>query len=148
MANEIFTVEVNKQHLNKILNKLSAASQFRVSRNSLMQSAAWMAGWSVKYRMSGKRPKYLDRVSGYLVNSILQSVRAAYPVQRGDMAVLTYGSDMPYAAIHEYGGNAGKGGKVKIPARPYMQPAVEEANRTKKLEQIFLKNIKRELGRS
>lgn len=39
---------------------------------------------------------------------------------------LTYGSSVVYAAIHEYGGNAGKGKKVKIPARPYFYPAIRK----------------------
>lgn len=39
---------------------------------------------------------------------------------------LTYGSSVVYAAIHEYGGNAGKGKKAKIPARPYFYPALRK----------------------
>lgn len=32
---------------------------------------------------------------------------------------------VPYARIHEFGGNAGRGLKSKIPARPYIGPAME-----------------------
>lgn len=39
---------------------------------------------------------------------------------------LVYGSNVIYAAIHEYGGKAGKGGKAAIPARPYFNPAIEK----------------------
>jgi len=39
---------------------------------------------------------------------------------------LVYGSSVVYAAIHEYGGKAGKGGKAVIPARPYFNPAIEK----------------------
>jgi|LakMenEpi03Aug12_release.lakeMendotaPanAssembly.Ray.scaffolds.fasta_scaffold313940_4 phage gpG-like protein len=39
---------------------------------------------------------------------------------------LTYGSSVVYAAIHEYGGNAGKNLAAKIPARPYFNPAIEK----------------------
>lgn len=35
-----------------------------------------------------------------------------------------YGSSLPYAAIHEYGGVAGNG--AKIPRRPYLKPAQKE----------------------
>jgi len=37
------------------------------------------------------------------------------------------GSNVPYAAIHEYGGQAGPGRSVTIPARPYLKPAAEKA---------------------
>jgi phage gpG-like protein len=30
------------------------------------------------------------------------------------------GGHIPYAAIHQFGGMAGRGKKVKIPARPYL----------------------------
>lgn len=33
---------------------------------------------------------------------------------------VSIGVNLPYAAIHEYGGKAGRNHKVKIPARPYM----------------------------
>lgn len=39
---------------------------------------------------------------------------------------LTFGSRVPYAAIHEYGGQAGRGHKVRIPGRPYLGPALQE----------------------
>lgn len=35
-----------------------------------------------------------------------------------------YGSSLPYAAIHEFGGIAGNG--AKIPKRPYLKPAIKE----------------------
>jgi phage gpG-like protein len=43
-----------------------------------------------------------------------------------------YGSALPYAAIHEYGGRAGKGLKVNIPKRPYLLPALEQFDKTTK----------------
>lgn len=33
---------------------------------------------------------------------------------------VTIGSVMIYAAIHQFGGQAGRGGKVRIPARPFL----------------------------
>ena len=43
--------------------------------------------------------------------------------------VITQGVDLsviPYARIHEYGGQAGRGLKSTIPARPYIGPAIEQ----------------------
>lgn len=39
---------------------------------------------------------------------------------------VVYGSTVPYAAIHEYGGNAGRNRAVPIPKRPYLNPALRE----------------------
>jgi len=35
---------------------------------------------------------------------------------------------LPYAAIHQFGGQAGRGLKVTIPARPYMQTDLNESD--------------------
>jgi phage gpG-like protein len=40
-----------------------------------------------------------------------------------------YGTKVPYAAIHEYGGRAGRLGRARIPARPYIRPAVKQARK-------------------
>lgn len=51
---------------------------------------------------------------------------------QGDIISIEYGVDtniIPYAAIHEYGGNAGRGLKTRIPARPYLRPAFEAFER-------------------
>jgi phage virion morphogenesis protein len=59
---------------------------------------------------------------GHWLGSILQvegklaaSVTTYYD---DDSAVIS--SNWKYAAIHQFGGDAGKGRKVKIPARPYL----------------------------
>ena len=41
----------------------------------------------------------------------------------GDVNV-TFGSSVPYAAIHEFGGQAGRGLAVTIPGRPYLGPTL------------------------
>lgn len=40
-----------------------------------------------------------------------------------------FGSNVAYAAIHEYGGQAGRGKKVTIPKRPYVAPALKKKER-------------------
>jgi phage gpG-like protein len=47
---------------------------------------------------------------------------------KGDQYTVEYGIDLsvvPYARIHEFGGSAGRGGAVKIKARPYLRPGFE-----------------------
>ncbi len=45
-------------------------------------------------------------------------MRGIYPQVTGD--TLTVGSPERYAAIHQFGGRAGRGEKVNIPARPFL----------------------------
>lgn len=42
-----------------------------------------------------------------------------------DGVQLTFGTTVPYAAINEYGGNAGRKHSATIPGRPYMGPAMQ-----------------------
>ena len=58
----------------------------------------------------GKSPKIL-RQSGYLAD------KTAYNY---DDKGVEFGSDAKYARLHQFGGNAGRGKKVKIPARPWL----------------------------
>lgn len=49
--------------------------------------------------------------------------------QKGDQLYVMYGIDLnvvPYARIHEFGGNAGRGGAVKLRARTYLRPGFQE----------------------
>lgn len=50
--------------------------------------------------------------------------------------IMRYGSSIVYAAIHEFGGTAGKGGSAVIPARPYFGPGIEEWKKDKMNETV------------
>ncbi|MVA23614.1 phage virion morphogenesis protein [Agrobacterium vitis] len=63
---------------------------------------------SLKY---GNAPTTILRASGDLMNSI--------NMQASDTEV-RIGSSLIYAAIHQFGGDAGRRKKVTIPARPYL----------------------------
>ncbi len=59
-----------------------------------------------------KWPGKILQVEGMLASSL--------STQYGDSSAII-GSNLPYAAIHQKGGKAGKNKKVEIPARPYLQ---------------------------
>ena len=85
-------------------------------------------------RVEGRRSPSdkLGIVTSRLSRSILnqtssfgnEAIRRA--VVTGDDVYGEIGSKTPYAAIHEYGGRAGKGGASHIPARAYLNPAVDD----------------------
>lgn len=56
-----------------------------------------------------------------------ESIRRVFTF--GDDVFAEIGSKVPYARIHEFGGNAGIGGKAKIPPRPYLNPAIVDSEK-------------------
>lgn len=84
----------------------------------------------------------LRRISGTLFKSLgrndANNIFKIIPNDNG--FVVNYGSTVPYAAIHEYGGNAGRNRAVPIPKRPYLTPALQTFETTTK--QQFATKIK------
>jgi phage gpG-like protein len=80
---------------------------------------------------SGSGNNMLTSRSGNLLNSVLQSIQTNID---GEGLTVTIGSDLPYAAVHEYGGYAGRRGPFKkkdgrrpyLPPRPYLHPAMDD----------------------
>lgn len=54
------------------------------------------------------------------------------------------GTNLPYAAIHQFGGMAGRGRKVRIPARPFM-PIDAAGNLEPSLKQAILSYVDKKL---
>ena len=53
--------------------------------------------------------------------------RSITHVVASDGHAVEVGSDVAYAAVHQFGGRAGRGGKVAFPARPYL--GIDERDR-------------------
>ena len=70
--------------------------------------------------LNGPRPTRLGVISGTLIRSVRGRVE-----KKGDSYVGTLSASTPYASAHEWGAMVGKGRKVKLPARPYLQPALQ-----------------------
>jgi len=69
----------------------------------------------------GGNSALLTSRSGRLLESVLQSIETRI---EGEKMSVSIGSNLPYAAIHEYGGYAGRRGpfKKKEGKRPYLRP--------------------------
>jgi len=52
---------------------------------------------------------------------------------------LSVGTNKVYAAIHQFGGDAGRNKKVKIPARPYLKLGNKELNTINEAISEYLK---------
>jgi phage gpG-like protein len=80
---------------------------------------------------NGSSGTLLTSRTGALLNSVLQSIQADV---KDDKFTVSIGSNEKYAAIHEYGGYAGRrppfkkkdGRRPYLPPRPYLQPAMKD----------------------
>lgn len=112
-------IEINNaQQIASILNKLANAAQ---DRTPLMRSIAGTMESAVLQNFDvGGRPKWLGlkyRQGTPLVDTenLMNSITSYY-----DNNIAMVGTNEPYAAIHQFGGKAGRGRKVDIPARPFL----------------------------
>lgn len=112
-------IEINNaQQIASILNKLANAAQ---DHTPLMRSIAGTMESAVLQNFDiGGRPKWLGlkyRQGIPLVDTenLMNSITSYY-----DNNVAEVGTNEPYAAIHQFGGKAGRGRKVDIPARPFL----------------------------
>jgi phage gpG-like protein len=79
----------------------------------------------------GPSSTVLGSRSGKLLNSVLQSIETKVD---GEKLLVSIGSTLPYAAIHEYGGYAGRkppfkkkeGKRPYLRPRPYLHPAMAD----------------------
>lgn len=79
---------------------------------------------------------------GVLSGRLRTSISSTNPKIEGDAVRSEYGTNVEYAAIHEYGGtvrNPNTGATVRIPARPYVRPA-EEATHPR-IDRRWRKNL-------
>jgi phage virion morphogenesis protein len=61
----------------------------------------------------------------------------------------TVGTNEPYAAIHQFGGKAGRGRKVDIPARPFLALTPQDkADILEDIQDYFQRLIKVKIGRA
>lgn len=112
-------IEINNaQQITYILNKLANAAQ---DRTPLMRSIAGTMESAVLQNFDvGGRPKWLGlkyRQGTPLVDTenLMNSITSYYDNDSAEV-----GTNEPYAAIHQFGGKAGRGRKVDIPARPFL----------------------------
>jgi phage gpG-like protein len=134
----VITVQIDDSTLQQLQQRLAglaprqAAEALKALQPLIYQSLRssvpkYFAGSGSK----GGSASLLTSRSGKLLNSVLQSIEA-----RTDGLGLTVsiGSDLPYAAIHEYGGYAGRrapfkkkeGRRPYLPPRPYLHPVIND----------------------
>ena len=135
MANDFIEIKIDNQEVNKRLLDLATKGE---NLRPLMKNIAGVFAYSTEENFKEEgRPKWTDLAEstkkqrkkiGHYPGQILQvtgqlasSISTYYDV---NYAII--GSNLDYAAIHQLGGQTGKGKKTTIPARPYLQLTDED----------------------
>lgn len=115
-------VEIQIHGIDEIIATLNHIAAKTANKTDLMRNIAGTMESAVLTNFDeGGRPKWLGikhRQGTPLVDTenLMGSITSDYD---NDSAIV--GTNEPYAAIHQFGGMAGRGRKVKIEARPFLQ---------------------------
>lgn len=131
----VFNIELPQ----KELKKLNKGTAFRAGLLSGVKKAMLFVEGSAK--KSFGRSGNLKVRTGLLRRSITTKVK-----ESGDIVEGIIGNNVTYAAIHEFGGMAGRGLKTKIPARPFLKPAIED--NVIQINRIIQKEIRKEVKKN
>ena len=144
----MITIKIDSEQLQK---ELTALIQKAVDRRPLMKNIAGIMHNAVEENFAQEgRPKWVPlgqktiiarQKKGYWPGQILQQTGklAASISSYSDNDQAVVGTNVVYAAIHQFGGKAGRGGKVNIPARPYLQLTDENMEEILKAVKEYLK---------
>lgn len=120
-------IEIEINNAQEVVIVLERLAQTTSHRTPLMRSIAGTMESAVLQNFDvGGRPKWLGlkyRQGTPLVDTenLMGSITSDYT---NDTAVV--GTNEPYAAIHQFGGKAGRGRKTTIPARPFLKLTPED----------------------
>lgn len=120
-------IEIEINNAQEVAIVLERLAQATTHRTPLMRSIAGTMESAVLQNFDvGGRPKWLGlkyRQGTPLVDTenLMGSITSDYT---NDTAVV--GTNEPYAAIHQFGGKAGRGRKATIPARPFLKLTPED----------------------
>ena len=136
-------IEIEINNAQEVAIVLERLAQATTHRTPLMRSIAGTMESAVLQNFDvGGRPKWLGlkyRQGTPLVDTenLMGSITSDYT---NDTAVV--GTNEPYAAIHQFGGKAGRGRKVDIPARPFLAlTAQDEADILEDIQDYFRRLI-------
>ena len=120
-------IEIEINNAQEVAIVLERLAQATTHRTPLMRSIAGTMESAVLQNFDvGGRPKWLGlkyRQGTPLVDTenLMGSITSDYT---NDTAIV--GTNEPYAAIHQFGGKAGRGRKTTIPARPFLKLTPED----------------------
>ena len=102
------------------------AAELKKDAGAMKQSLSTaMMSSALDIQSTAKRPGYVPYKTGNLRRSITNRVT----IGPSSISAI-FGSNLDYAAIHEFGGSTGRSGNVKIKPSRYIQRAIEDKFRS------------------
>ncbi len=139
---DFIEVKIDDKQLQQALKKLAAKTS---DLRPLMQNIAGILEDSVEENFEKEgRPKWQKlakstikqrRKKGYWPGRLLQmqGELASSITSNYDSNFTIVGTNIKYAAIHQFGGNAGRSKKVKIPARAFLKIDIQNIYKIRKV---------------
>lgn len=108
-----------------ILDKISTGFEARIKQAMIRVGAIFER--QIKKNLSGPSHTRFPGASNPFPGVLTGTLRRSVTSQAFDQGfAVRIGPNTEYAAIHEFGGRAGRGGSAQIPPRPYMKPAFDD----------------------
>lgn len=122
---EITIATPSGQAKSVILEKITAGFESRIKRAIINVGAIFER--QIKKNLSGPSHTRFPGVSNPFPGVLTGTLRRSVTSQTFDQGfAVRIGPNTEYAAIHEFGGRAGRGGSAQIPPRPYIKPAFDD----------------------
>lgn len=122
----VFSVQaIGLQALTRSLKSARNLSRVARTMDVLVQEVAGEA----KRHVRGSRATNPPEMLGVDTGRLRQSIRGRVESKRDELVGIVGPQRVVYAAIHELGGQAGRGRSVTIPARPYLSVALAAKQR-------------------
>ncbi|MDP8079523.1 phage virion morphogenesis protein [Phocoenobacter skyensis] len=138
------TIHIKLENADKIIKTLNNIAQKTEQRTELMTTIADTMQKAVLDNFEAEgRPKWLGikHRKGQILNDTGNLKNSIEKFADNDSA--TVGTIVEYAAIHQFGGMAGRNKKVKIPARPFVSLVEQDRNDIiEDIQQYYKKVIK------
>ncbi len=149
---EPIEIKIDDKELNQVLDRLfEKTSDLR----PLMKNIAGIMADSVEenFKQEGRPEKWAEltestikqrKKKGYWPGKVLQmrgELAASITSEYSENSAIV-GTNKAYAAIHQFGGKAGKGKKVEIQARPYLILGEKDLNNISNAASKYLNKIK------
>ncbi|MDI1471912.1 Phage capsid and scaffold [Thermodesulfovibrio sp. N1] len=143
-------IEIDDRQFREAIQKLI---QRGIDRRPLMRNIAMIMHNAVEenFAQQGRpswrplSPKTIKarQQKGYWPGSILQmrGRLASSITAQSDNDKAMVGTNVVYAAIHQFGGRAGRGHRAEIPARPFLSLTEEDLNDIKETVIDYLKGV-------
>jgi len=123
--------------------KIKGMEKVQAKLNRVAKACPKEASKAINQSLMAVHSKVKNNISNKLLNVDTGTLRRSFNIEHSQLTKLTgkVGTKLVYAAIHEFGGRAGRARSVKLRARRYFSKSIDQS--MKKIHGFFDKAIRR-----